>query len=125
VRPRRLFGFDGTAGGAPDSDTVLTDLGSVGHPLATAPRLLGESGKQNLQGSSVLFPRVLTARIVMGKMLARGASGTFWREGELSTTLMPAAWSGEAIVAFPLGSATTMNVSARSNLSSISSVLGA
>ena len=30
-RPRRLFGFDGTAGGAPNSLTVLRDL-VVGHP---------------------------------------------------------------------------------------------
>src|SRR6516162_6994237 len=45
VRPRRLFGFDGTAGGVPGSQTVLEDLGVDGHPPATALRLLGESGK--------------------------------------------------------------------------------
>src|SRR6516165_9550292 len=50
VRPRRLFGFDGTAGGVPGSQTVLDDLGVDGHPPATAPRLLGESGKRKLQG---------------------------------------------------------------------------
>src|SRR5262245_49422897 len=42
VRPRRLFGFDGTAGGVPGSGTVLDE---DGHPPATALRLLGESGK--------------------------------------------------------------------------------
>jgi hypothetical protein len=45
ARPRRLFGFDGTAGGVPGSQTVLDDLGVDGHPPATAARLLGESGK--------------------------------------------------------------------------------
>ena len=31
--------------GVPGSQTVLEDLGVDGHPPATAPRLLGESGK--------------------------------------------------------------------------------
>jgi hypothetical protein len=43
VRPRRLFGFDGTAGGVPRLHTVLYDLREDGHPPATAPRFLGES----------------------------------------------------------------------------------
>src|SRR5262249_9198499 len=50
VRPRRLFGLDGTAGGVPSLPTVLEDLRPDGHPPATARRLLGESGKGKLQG---------------------------------------------------------------------------
>src|SRR5262249_20500643 len=52
VRPARLFGFDGTAGRVPSLATVLEVLREDGHPPATAPRLLGESGKGKLQGKS-------------------------------------------------------------------------
>src|SRR5262249_59632760 len=46
LRPRRLFGFDGTAGGGASLPTVLDDLREDGHPPPTARRLLGESGKR-------------------------------------------------------------------------------
>ena len=43
LRPRRLFGFDGTTGGAPSSPTVFGDPGVIGRPPVTATPNLCES----------------------------------------------------------------------------------
>src|SRR5689334_11517319 len=50
LRPRRLFGLDGTTGGAPRSPTVFKDPGHIGLPPATAIRILCESRLVELQG---------------------------------------------------------------------------
>ncbi len=51
MRPKRLFGFDGTAGEDPRSPTGLVSLGVVGLSPATAPVTLTREVIRELQGS--------------------------------------------------------------------------
>lgn len=51
-RPRRLFGLDGTTGGAPCSPTVFEDPGAIGHPPITARSSLPETRGPKLQGAA-------------------------------------------------------------------------
>src|SRR5208282_2980906 len=50
VRPKRLFGFDGTAGENPRSPTGLASLGGFGLSPATAPVTLTRAVIRELQG---------------------------------------------------------------------------
>src|SRR5208282_1388674 len=52
VRPKRLFGFDGTAGENPRSPTGLASLGGFGLSPATAPVTLTRAVIRELQGGS-------------------------------------------------------------------------
>src|SRR6185369_1595716 len=49
LRPTRLFGFDGTAGGEPCSPRAIS-LGGIGLPPATAPDSLSDAPLGKLQG---------------------------------------------------------------------------
>src|SRR5580704_11277531 len=59
MRPKRLFGFDGTAGKDPSSSTGLMSLGAFGLSPATAPGTLTRAAIRKLQGglSAGLKPR--------------------------------------------------------------------
>src|SRR5580704_16287683 len=63
MRPKRLFGFDGTAGKDPSSSTGLMSLGAFGLSPATAPGTLTRAAIRKLQGglSAGLWPRVEAA----------------------------------------------------------------
>src|SRR4051812_15665153 len=50
LRPKRLFEVDGTAGGAPSSHCGLEARGGHGLPPATAPSIMPESARGELQG---------------------------------------------------------------------------
>src|SRR5580704_8586095 len=52
MRPKRLFGFDGTAGEDPCSSTGLMSLGGVGLSPATAAEILPDNGAGKLQGGT-------------------------------------------------------------------------
>ena len=49
MRPKRLFGFDGTAGKDPSSSTGLMSLGAFGLSPATAPGTLTRAAIRKLQ----------------------------------------------------------------------------
>src|SRR5579859_36073 len=50
MRPRRLFGFNGPAGGEPSSRFGLEAPGGHGLPPATASRTIPDDGESKLQG---------------------------------------------------------------------------
>src|SRR4051812_12532815 len=50
LRPKRLFEVDGTTGGAPSSHCGLEARGGHGLPPATAPSIMPESARGELQG---------------------------------------------------------------------------
>src|ERR1700720_4766540 len=50
MRPKRLFGFDGTAGEDPRSPTGLASLRSHGLPPATAVPIIAQAAMFKLQG---------------------------------------------------------------------------
>src|SRR5262245_51133939 len=52
LRPRRLFGFNGLTGGAPNSPTVFKDPGRFGHPPVTATGAYPSRGIQSYKGAS-------------------------------------------------------------------------
>src|SRR5205807_9409279 len=54
LRPKRLFGFDGTTSGEPSSVRAFNALGGVGLPPATAPHTLSEVAQIALQGGAAL-----------------------------------------------------------------------
>src|SRR4051812_3069277 len=50
LRPKRLFEVDGTTGGDPSSHCGLEARGGHGLPSATAPSIMPESARRELQG---------------------------------------------------------------------------
>src|SRR3954454_24626451 len=50
LRPKRLFEVDGTTGGDPSSHCGLEARGGHGLPPATAPSIMPESARRELQG---------------------------------------------------------------------------
>src|SRR5208282_691814 len=58
VRPKRLFGFDGTAGENPRSPTGLASLGGFGLSPATAPVTLTRAVIRELQGGVSALLRI-------------------------------------------------------------------
>src|SRR5271156_5701609 len=66
TRPKRLFGFDGTADGEPCSPRALQAPGGIGLPSATAPPILADAAVPKLQGEGLCLARDIGASAALG-----------------------------------------------------------